>query len=393
MGAVSPCLRRRGLGGGAAAGSAAGSPRPEPREPGRLASLAASVCATDNAGNPSESANAIAARRQCAPRARVPPQSDAGDHTVGIGIRMDEGGDAQGRWTSRRRALSRLRGDIICGRHAARKPARRDAARDRRPRQRRRRCGRGHARDRRAAAAFRHRDAPAVAARAQRSARAAQIVAMLQRRAQRGAGERCRHAGDQRSRRAARARGPRRRASRSCRFPARTPPSRRFRPPGSPRSGSSSSASCRRRPRRGASSLAARRAPAGRARRLRGPAPRAATRWRISREALGGERTLVVARELTKKFESITQTALGEARGWFAADSNRERGEFVLLVDAPPRGGRRAPAIRPSTRAGCWRRSSTSCRRRARRASLRRRPALPRDALYAQALALKPGRG
>ncbi|MEO8345930.1 MAG: 16S rRNA (cytidine(1402)-2'-O)-methyltransferase [Betaproteobacteria bacterium] len=52
--------------------------------------------------------------------------------------------------------------------------------------------------------------------------------------------------------------------------------------------------------------------------------------------ALGTERSLVVGRELTKTFETITRITLGEAEAWFAADANRERGEFVLIVDAPP---------------------------------------------------------
>jgi len=52
--------------------------------------------------------------------------------------------------------------------------------------------------------------------------------------------------------------------------------------------------------------------------------------------ALGADRTLVVARELTKTFETITRIALGDADAWFAADSNRERGEFVLIVDVQP---------------------------------------------------------
>jgi 16S rRNA (cytidine1402-2'-O)-methyltransferase len=51
-------------------------------------------------------------------------------------------------------------------------------------------------------------------------------------------------------------------------------------------------------------------------------------------EALGGEREVVVARELTKKFESIARMPLADAATWIAADANRERGEFVLLVDA-----------------------------------------------------------
>jgi 16S rRNA (cytidine1402-2'-O)-methyltransferase len=50
---------------------------------------------------------------------------------------------------------------------------------------------------------------------------------------------------------------------------------------------------------------------------------------------LGPERGLVVARELTKRFETIHRCRLGEAPAWLAADSDRVRGEFVLIVDAP----------------------------------------------------------
>lgn len=48
--------------------------------------------------------------------------------------------------------------------------------------------------------------------------------------------------------------------------------------------------------------------------------------------AILGERTLVIARELTKLFESIHSGPLGEALAWLEADPNRQRGEFVLLV-------------------------------------------------------------
>jgi 16S rRNA (cytidine1402-2'-O)-methyltransferase len=51
--------------------------------------------------------------------------------------------------------------------------------------------------------------------------------------------------------------------------------------------------------------------------------------------ALGPERRLVVARELTKRFESIYRGSLGEAGAWLASDANHSRGEFVLVVDAP----------------------------------------------------------
>ena len=47
-------------------------------------------------------------------------------------------------------------------------------------------------------------------------------------------------------------------------------------------------------------------------------------------------RRLVIARELTKLFESIVDLPLAEAAAWLAADADRRRGEFVLCVSAPP---------------------------------------------------------
>ncbi len=51
---------------------------------------------------------------------------------------------------------------------------------------------------------------------------------------------------------------------------------------------------------------------------------------------LGHDRKLTIARELTKTFETIHQLTLGEAVAWLEADSNQQRGEFVLLVEAAP---------------------------------------------------------
>jgi 16S rRNA (cytidine1402-2'-O)-methyltransferase len=51
---------------------------------------------------------------------------------------------------------------------------------------------------------------------------------------------------------------------------------------------------------------------------------------------LEGERSLVVARELTKVFESVDAMPLHAAAAWFDADPNRERGEFVLILGAAP---------------------------------------------------------
>ena len=47
-------------------------------------------------------------------------------------------------------------------------------------------------------------------------------------------------------------------------------------------------------------------------------------------------REIVIARELTKLFEDIVRLPLPEAGAWLQADENHRRGEFVLLVSAPP---------------------------------------------------------
>jgi 16S rRNA (cytidine1402-2'-O)-methyltransferase len=52
-----------------------------------------------------------------------------------------------------------------------------------------------------------------------------------------------------------------------------------------------------------------------------------------------GERTLVVARELTKLFETIHSLPLAEAPVWLREDANRQRGEFVLIVSGAPVAG------------------------------------------------------
>ncbi len=104
--------------------------------------------------------------------------------------------------------------------------------------------------------------------------------------------------------------------------------------------------------------------------------------------ALPGERMLVVAREITKKFETIAQMTLAEAPAWFEADSNRERGEFVLLVDAS--GASAAAIVDASVDADRLLRALVVELPPARAARVAAAATgLPRDALYAQALALK----
>lgn len=51
-----------------------------------------------------------------------------------------------------------------------------------------------------------------------------------------------------------------------------------------------------------------------------------------------GDRHCLVARELTKRFEAIERIALRDATAWIAADAQRQRGEFVLIVEAAAAG-------------------------------------------------------
>lgn len=53
---------------------------------------------------------------------------------------------------------------------------------------------------------------------------------------------------------------------------------------------------------------------------------------------LGGERVLVIARELTKLFEEIHRCRLDEAAAWLRADDDRRRGEFVLIAEGAAPG-------------------------------------------------------
>ncbi|PSB92451.1 16S rRNA (cytidine(1402)-2'-O)-methyltransferase [Candidatus Pandoraea novymonadis] len=50
-------------------------------------------------------------------------------------------------------------------------------------------------------------------------------------------------------------------------------------------------------------------------------------------KVLGGDRRLLIGRELTKRFEQIHECNLHDAVTWFGKDTNRQRGEFVLAVE------------------------------------------------------------
>lgn len=63
-------------------------------------------------------------------------------------------------------------------------------------------------------------------------------------------------------------------------------------------------------------------------------------------DALGNSRRLLIARELTKLHESVHRCTLAEGPTWLAEDANRQRGEFVLVVEgaAPAEAGSDASA-------------------------------------------------
>ena len=99
------------------------------------------------------------------------------------------------------------------------------------------------------------------------------------------------------------------------------------------------------------------------------------------RQKFGDAREILVARELTKKFEEVARLPLAEAPAWLAARAERSQGEFVLVL-AP---GTRARARRRSIRRTVLRnpaRSGGAERGGAARGEDHRRakePALPQD--------------
>lgn len=48
---------------------------------------------------------------------------------------------------------------------------------------------------------------------------------------------------------------------------------------------------------------------------------------------MGSDRQLVLARELTKTFETIYGAKASEVQAWLAADHNQQKGEFVVLLE------------------------------------------------------------
>lgn len=108
-------------------------------------------------------------------------------------------------------------------------------------------------------------------------------------------------------------------------------------------------------------------------------------------EVAGPERQLTLARELTKRFEEIATVTLAEAADWLAADAHRGQGEFVLIVhEAPATPDSGDEGIAPETLALLDALLETVSVRDAARVAAKV-SGLPRDQLYAAALARKPG--
>ena len=119
-------------------------------------------------------------------------------------------------------------------------------------------------------------------------------------------------------------------------------------------------------------------------------APHRVRETALALHGLLGERELVVARELTKAFETVSVVPLADAAAWFAADPNRERGELVLIVDAPA-----APAapVELAAEDERWLRALLAELPPARAARIVAEvTGASRQACYARALALQKGR-
>lgn len=61
------------------------------------------------------------------------------------------------------------------------------------------------------------------------------------------------------------------------------------------------------------------------------------------------DRTLTIARELTKQFESVETLPSRALPGWLAADANRSRGEFVVILHHAEAAVRDAAAVHDAT--------------------------------------------
>jgi 16S rRNA (cytidine1402-2'-O)-methyltransferase len=78
--------------------------------------------------------------------------------------------------------------------------------------------------------------------------------------------------------------------------------------------------------------------------------------------AVAPQRRLTLGRELTKQFETVVTLPAGDAPAWLAADANRVRGEFVLVLHAAARTAAADDCLVGGGRTHAWRCCSASCR-------------------------------
>lgn len=104
-------------------------------------------------------------------------------------------------------------------------------------------------------------------------------------------------------------------------------------------------------------------------------------------EVFGGERSLCIARELTKVHENLHRCRLDEAVAWLEGDDNHRRGEFVLVVEGAAEGASSDAA--DSERVLAVLLDELPLKQAVSLAA--RLTGAPRNALYRRALALKGG--
>jgi len=98
-----------------------------------------------------------------------------------------------------------------------------------------------------------------------------------------------------------------------------------------------------------------------------------------------GPRTLTLCRELTKQFETVHSLPANALPAWLAADANRSRGEFVLVVHAQPA----APDAAPLAHDAALRTLLAALPLKQAVALAAELTGAPRNALYERALTLK----
>jgi len=101
-----------------------------------------------------------------------------------------------------------------------------------------------------------------------------------------------------------------------------------------------------------------------------------------------GARPVTLCRELTKQFETVVTLPAAELPAWLAADANRLRGEFVLVVHALPAAAGADDNARHDPMLAVLLRELPLKQAVALTAEL---SGAPKNALYARALALKSG--